>query len=438
MFGSARSRIEALLRGQFLRSVAAVAGGTAAAQAIMILFSPITTRLYGPDAFGTLGAFNAAVAVLTPVATGAYSHAIALPAKDTVAFQIAAISLRIAFVLSIVFCLIVLFFGYPLATAVGLGPVAGYTWLLAIVFLVTGVEQVYVQWLVRRKQFRALGLIQAVHASGVGAANVTLGLLHPNALTLVISTTVGRLGKTLLLVLSARDSSFTREVADVLRSGDREARREVGGTFRDFPVFRAPQLLLNSISRNVPMLLFAGLFGTTIAGFYAISQRALQLPLAIVSQSVGKVILPRLAEAAQTGRPLRPLLIRSTLGLAAVGFLPFAVVFIYGPFLFGLVFGPGWSNAGLYARWLVPWLFFGFINVPIVQSLSITKSQHFLLLWEVVATAVKVATILAGAIVIGDVLVTIKAYSLVGAVMYLWLIVVGYRRAGIPADVRSL
>jgi len=43
-----------LKRSAFVRQVAMVAGGTAAAQAVAIAGTPIVTRLYGPDAFGLL------------------------------------------------------------------------------------------------------------------------------------------------------------------------------------------------------------------------------------------------------------------------------------------------------------------------------------------------------------------------------------------------
>jgi len=53
-------------KSKFLRSVAVVAFGTAGAQAITMAFSPVITRLYGPEAFGLLGVFMAMPQVSVP------------------------------------------------------------------------------------------------------------------------------------------------------------------------------------------------------------------------------------------------------------------------------------------------------------------------------------------------------------------------------------
>jgi len=51
--------LDQALSSKFVRNVAIVATGTAGAQAITMAFSPINTRLYGPEAFGILGTFTA-------------------------------------------------------------------------------------------------------------------------------------------------------------------------------------------------------------------------------------------------------------------------------------------------------------------------------------------------------------------------------------------
>ena len=45
-------------------------------KAITMAFSPVITRLYGPDAFGMLGTFTATLAVVTPSAALTYPIAI--------------------------------------------------------------------------------------------------------------------------------------------------------------------------------------------------------------------------------------------------------------------------------------------------------------------------------------------------------------------------
>ena len=91
------SRISGILKKPFVRNVTIVASGTAAAQAITMAFSPLITRIYGAEAFGLLGVFNALVSVVTPIAALTYPIAIVLPQEDTEAKGLVKLSSVIAF-----------------------------------------------------------------------------------------------------------------------------------------------------------------------------------------------------------------------------------------------------------------------------------------------------------------------------------------------------
>lgn len=54
-----KHRLQELLSGNLVRSVAIVATGTAGAQTIGLVFVPFITRTYGPEVYGEFGAFLA-------------------------------------------------------------------------------------------------------------------------------------------------------------------------------------------------------------------------------------------------------------------------------------------------------------------------------------------------------------------------------------------
>src|SRR5690606_25432199 len=88
-------------RSPFVRNVAAVATGVAAAQAISLAFAPFLTRFYGPEAFGALAAFTALVTILTPLATLGFANAIVMPERDEDALAVIRLSLTCAGVLTL-------------------------------------------------------------------------------------------------------------------------------------------------------------------------------------------------------------------------------------------------------------------------------------------------------------------------------------------------
>ncbi|WP_291346906.1 NAD-dependent epimerase/dehydratase family protein [Desulfobacula sp.] len=73
-----------------------MAGGTAGAQAIAMVFSPVVTRLYGPEIYGLLGTFLAITSMISPVVALSYPIAIVLPKEDSDAKGIVRLSIYIA------------------------------------------------------------------------------------------------------------------------------------------------------------------------------------------------------------------------------------------------------------------------------------------------------------------------------------------------------
>ncbi|MDN5539770.1 MAG: oligosaccharide flippase family protein, partial [Comamonas sp.] len=97
-------------KSDFARSVLTLLTGTAFAQAIPLIISPVLTRLYSPDEFGAYALYTAIVSVLVVVATGQYENAVLLPKKELHAFSLVALAGMLTagfsvFVLVVVVCL---------------------------------------------------------------------------------------------------------------------------------------------------------------------------------------------------------------------------------------------------------------------------------------------------------------------------------------------
>src|SRR5699024_887504 len=93
----------------FVRNVIVLASGTAAAQMIAMALSPVITRLYGPEAYGLMGAFMAIVNIVAPVAALTYPISIVLPKKDQDAKGLIRLSIIISLIIAIISFLILIF-----------------------------------------------------------------------------------------------------------------------------------------------------------------------------------------------------------------------------------------------------------------------------------------------------------------------------------------
>src|SRR5699024_12521163 len=102
--------IKQLKNNKFVRNVIIVASGTAGAQAITMLLSPIITRIYGPEAFGVMGTFSAMINIIIPIAALTYPIAIVLPKQNEEARGLMQLSIFISIILSIFSLILILLF----------------------------------------------------------------------------------------------------------------------------------------------------------------------------------------------------------------------------------------------------------------------------------------------------------------------------------------
>ncbi len=151
-----------------------------------IVFSPLITRLYGPEAFGVLGTFMALAAIISPLAALSYPVAMVLPRADSAARGIARLSLVIAFsIAAVALVILVVADNDWLAGTLGVGPLGPYLWLVPLVLIFAAWQQIAQQWLVRTRAFKGIAGALAMNALLVNLLKAGGGLLFPSALILI-------------------------------------------------------------------------------------------------------------------------------------------------------------------------------------------------------------------------------------------------------------
>ncbi|WP_216594794.1 hypothetical protein [Halomonas sp. PR-M31] len=116
-------------------------------------------------------------------------------------------------------------------------------------------------------------------------------------------------------------------------------------------------------------------------------------------------------------------MLKATAALAAVGIVPYGIVIAFGPWLFSFVFGTEWELAGVYARWLALWSYFGFMNRPSVGAIPVLSLQGFFLIYEMASVALRALSLFLGFFIFESALVAIAMFSIVSAGLNALLIV---------------
>ncbi|RAH38217.1 lipopolysaccharide biosynthesis protein [Halomonas sp. SL1] len=392
----------------FARSVSVLVGGTAGAQLLMVLASPLLTRLYTPDDFGLLAVYAGLLGVLAVIASLRYELAIPLPESDQDAASIVVLSLLAVLGVTLTTAILVLMGGDSIASVLGVPKLAGLLWLLPLGVLLQGCYKVFNYWAIRTKQFPLIAktrLRQALATLAIQLVGAKAG-----SVSLLGGQATGQGVGSITLARSALKRPELRHwrCRDVWHSAKR---------YRDFPLFSTWGGFFNSVGQQLPPLLFASLFGAGAAGLYALAHRVLTMPMSIVGQAVGNVFFSSAAEAYREGR-LGPLVSSVHEKLAQIAMPPALVLIVIGPDLFTLVFGEQWRSAGDFARWMAPWLYMVFITSPLSTLFSVMEKQTQGLLFQVILLLARVVAITLGAWQ-GNLIVAVMLFS--GASALCWV-----------------
>lgn len=384
-------------------------------------FAPITTRIYGPEAFGLLGTFMAILAIATPIAALTYPIAIVLPKSDKDALGLAKLSAGLAVLMAALLAVFILLVGDALAELLGLKNISGFLLLIPVGMLLSAFHQILQQWLIRKKQFKITAKVAILQTLILNSVKVGVGWFHPVGTALILLATLGSALHTALLWLGVRKRLSAHP--DLKQVGILEAKTVKALALRhiDFPLYRAPQVAINALSQSLPVLMLASFFGPAAAGLYSIAKMALGAPVMLLGQSVSTVFYPKFNEAFGNNENTNKVLLKAIGALALVGIIPFGLIIFTGPFLFGLVFGEGWIQSGIYAQWMAVWLYFMLITRPVVAAIPVLSIQRFFLIYEIVGVPVRVGALFLGFYLYESSTVSIALFCLINSVMYIVL-----------------
>jgi O-antigen/teichoic acid export membrane protein len=426
-FSLGLNRLSQFGKRPFVRSVAIVAAGTAASQAIAMAFSPLITRLYGPETYGIQGIFMSVAGVMAIIAAMTYPMAIVLPKSDVEAFGLVRLSVFVGITMSLLVTILLYLFGSSILNLLNADEISTFIYLVPVFMLISVISSAVSQWLLRKKAFSLTAKVTILQALLTNSGKTALGTLYPTAIGLIAMNAVGGVVGIVQMLMgqktAAKAASTELGVSETESRMPQSTLWTLAKHYRDFPMFRAPQGLLNALSQFLPVVTLAAYFGPAAVGFYTIASAVLAMPAGLIGGSVMQVFYPRISDAIRGGEDVKKLIQNATLGLALSGAPPFVVVAIAGPSIFGFVFGNEWETAGAYAQWLSVWLFFQYINKPAVSAIPALGLQKGLLIYEVFSTSGKILALYIGYVVFGSDQIAIALFSVFGVISYVWLII---------------
>lgn len=370
-----------LPRSHFVQRVMLAASGAAVGQAIVVVSSPVLTRMYSPEQFGSFGVFQTLVNILGAVACLRYELAVPVSPSERGSAEVLGVASLVSVVLGLLTLLVIALWGDAITAWIDVPGVGPLLWLLAPGLTAMGLYQALNGWAIRRATFGLIATSRLTQPLAQVLPQLGFGLIGTGPIGLALGIVIG-------WVVGAFTFAFRlprvdwRILAEVRPAGMWAIARR----YRRFPTYSTLAALLNTSTRLLPGLFLAMLYGPVVAGWFHLAQRVIGLPVQFISVAVSQVYLseaPKLAHGEGEGGPaLYRLFIRTTGRLLALGIVGIAFLAIPGPWLFGIVFGHEWVEAGEIVRLLAPLLLARFVVFPISQTLNMFDRQDLHLLWD--------------------------------------------------------
>lgn len=386
---SPRSRNIASGRPNVISVFAKIGGATFFSQLAIFASSPILTRLYTKDDFGTFGVFLAIATLGAAIAPLGYSEGILAPTKRRQSDALFAASLYASVVFGA-------FSAVVLLIALGLHPSgnkalpdwAGPLFVPTIIGMaVTYCVQIFAA---REANWRAVQQLILVQASIRVVSQLSFAFAGLGALGLICAEAIMRCFTSVFGLWKIRLTLKERVRSIPLRDVAAEARR-----YWRFPAMRMPSSLLNNAATLAPTPMIAALFGLGPAGLWVLIDQVINAPLGFVNKTVGDVFAGYFTNAFHNDpSEAKRIFWIATWALIPLGLLPCALLWFFGPPLFATVFGEPWRPAGELAGLMAFVLLARFVVQPLSWACNTVNRPEAKLIFDLLQLALIIGTFL--------------------------------------------
>jgi O-antigen/teichoic acid export membrane protein len=414
-----------IFRSEFNKNVLILSSGTAISQFILVLISPVLTRLYTPEAFGAFAVFLSITAIIGSNINLKYEQAIMLPKEESDAYKIAYLANYLNFIISlIIFICIVIFFD-PIANALNIEsskPIWLYFIPLATYFI--GFNTVLINLNNRFKNYKSMSGSVVIKNFSMTIVQLLFGFLK---LLLDSGLIIGQFVAYILgnRVLRLNVSFKYKEMI----SYKYKDLKTVLHRYRDFPRYAFPAGLANATTLNISNLLITSIYSVNDVGQFSLANRIIGAPNVLIAQSVSQVYYQKACEEIKIRGNCKSIFL-STLKKLIVLVVPIYIPLIFvSKWIFPFIFGLDWVDAGVFAGFLAILMAVRFVSSTLSVTINAVEKQKIGLITNIILLFINLATFGTAYFLKLNILNFIILYSLSLTVAYAIFLIIYYKIA---------
>jgi lipopolysaccharide exporter len=381
------------VKTSFSANLARLLFGKVTVQVLVVVTTPILTRLFLPQHFGSVQLFDSIVALFVVIKCLNYEYAIPLAKDPREASAMFLLGLGISIVIALGGLAGVLTGRTLLASWLNTPELASLLWFLPMFIVINGLIDVCLYWGSREGTFGILALATVGNLAGERIISIAMGsIAGASTLNLFLGRLAGILVQGAILWGGMR-----REVMNQIHQTSPSFRliRRIAIQQKKFPLYNMWVSLLNILSIQMLLFIFGIYFSPDILGYYSLANRVGTMPVTLFGQTIAQILFPAAAKALRETGTFSLLIKNVFLRLLQIGIFPLLVLGLFGATLFQFFFGQQWTEAGVYAQIMAGWYFMSLLTAPF-PIFTLTDHQEINLLINVISLGAQVISLLIG------------------------------------------
>ena len=338
------------------------------AQVILIITTPIITRLYSPTEFGEFTIFSNIAMILIPIINARYDLLIVNAKND----RSANILSQISFLISLLILLILI----PiLAISAWLYPnfILDFIFIIIMLFLVS-LTNIFTNYLNKERKYKVLSLINVFRAGSMALLQIIFGLLSLGSLGLIIGFSLSYItGITLGYKTFKKHFNIVR---------DKEETKALFLENKNQLVYSTPSILLNSLSFSVVVFFIGILYTNTEVGIYGMAIRVLGIPVTIISLGLSKIFMQQANDYYIERGNFRNLLLKFSSILVIVSIILYVPLYLFSEELVNILLGHSWVDAITVIKIVIPLFVIRLIVSTVSLSVIVLQKQQLELILQ--------------------------------------------------------
>lgn len=369
-------KIKEYSKSRFVQDLLTLASGTAIAQLIPILASPLLTRIFSPADFGVLANFLSITSIIMVFYSGKFEFAIVLPKRHEEAINIVSLAIILSLASTIVFSLIFIFIGNSLGALLNFNNITRWLWATPISALLFNIFFIFNEWCIRKNNYLILSKNKITNTTGIALNSLILGFSKID-IGLIWGQLIGQ-----LIAVFFAIKRFIKDDYSLIKFISFKKIQYFSKRYLEFFKYYMPGQLINTITGQLPILIFTMQFGIYKVGLYALTDRVFGVTMSFIGNAIRDVFKQKAAKEFQEKGNCFNTFKKVSFFLFAISLILFLFLFIISPMLFSIAFGSEWAEAGFIARILCIMYMLAFISVPVSYAIIIAEKQKYEFIWQ--------------------------------------------------------